>query len=228
MKVASRNANLRAVLADDDDVRETVHEMINVMETVEKEDARGFRLASLLNPDQPVYADEPRAKPFQLGNLEYQLLRRLVEHTADDRLRLFSRQARAFDEISIRGVRYSTSQGRKFRDSNIIFQLPGIPSNMNTQRAGSIDSIFGYTWHSTNGQSNEYYLSVREHPPFDDSTIDPYRRYPFAGGFLCKASTKEVHIIHTSHVVSHFASTSLEQFGDDCLHALPLDRVTND
>ena len=74
-KTSARTANLRAILADDDNVRKTVVEMVNSMASVDKEDVRGFRRAMLLDPTSPEYSLPPHAASFSLNEIQHQLLR---------------------------------------------------------------------------------------------------------------------------------------------------------
>jgi len=227
MKISSRNANLRAVLADDDTVRQTVHEMMTVMKSVEDEDTRGFRLASLLEPDQPVVGDESHTKSIQLGEQEYQLLHELIKRTSGNKLLILPRHARSLEKISIRGVSYATSHGRNFRDSNIIFEPHKPHLTPHGQRAGAIDSIFQYQYSADGEQKKDYYISIRAHFPLTSptGTTDPYRKYGFAGGFLCKPGTPELHVINASHIISHCSAARIKVIGEDFIHVLPLDRV---
>ena len=227
MKTSSRNANLRAILADDETVQQTVHEMMTAMKSVEDEDVRGFRLASLLEPDQPVFGDESCTKSIQLGEEEYQLLYELLKRTSGNKPLILPHHARSLEQLSIRGVSYDTLHGRNFRDSNIIFQ-PGEPRlTIHGQRAGAIDTIFQYQYSADGEQKTDYYISIRAHFPLalPVGTTDPYRKYGFAGGFLCKPEISELHVINASNVISHCSVARVRVIGEDCIHVLPLDRV---
>jgi len=227
MKTSSRNANLRALLADDETVRQTVHEMMAVMKSVEDEDMRGFRLASLLEPDQPVVGDESHSKSIQLGEQEYELLHELVKRTSGNEPLILPRHALSLGKISIRGVSYATLHGRNFRDSNIMFRPHEPHLTINGQRAGAIDSIFQYQYSADGEQEKDYYILIRAHFPLTlpTGTADPYRKYGFAGGFLCKTGISELYVINASNVISHCGVTGMEVIGEDCIHVLPLDRV---
>lgn len=227
MKMSTRAANLRGILSDDDAVRDTVTEMLSTIESIEKEDIRGFRLASMLDPASPDYTSDANAKPFKLDGEHYQLL--------CDHIRLSSPLAPlpdphclAVKRIGIRGVSYGTWSSPAFRDSNIIFQLR-VPSHLNedrnhTHRAGRVEAIFRHIGLMT------FYLIVREHQ-LSDPAVDPadiFRQFGFAGGYLCKRDPTSMHILEASQVVSHFALTEMREEGyEHLIHVLPLDRVNS-
>jgi len=226
MKMSTRAANLRGILSDDDAVRDTVNEMLSTIESIEKEDIRGFRRASMLDPASPECASDANGKPFKLDGEPYQLL--------CDHIRLTSPLAPlpdphclAMKRIGIRGVSYGTWSSPAFRDSNIIFHLRG-PSHLNedlkhTHRAGRVEAVFQHIGLKT------FYLIVREHQLLDPATdpADVFRQFGFAGGYLCKRDPTSMHILEVSQVVSHFALTEMREEGyEHLIHVLPLDRVS--
>lgn len=225
MKMSTRAANLRGILSDDDAVRDTVIEMLSTIESIEKEDVRGFRLASMLDPASPEYTPDVNAKPFKLDGEPYQLL--------CDHIRLSLPLAPlpdphclAMKRIGVRGVSYGTWSSPAFRDSNIIFQLRGRHLNEDgnhTPRAGRVETIFQHLGSMT------FYLVVREHQSLDPAMdpADTFREFGFAGGYLCKRDPASMHILEVSQVVSHFAFTEMRKEGyEHLIHVLPLDRVS--
>lgn len=208
MRKSSRYSNLLAILADDENVRRAVTEMVKTMESLSKEDLRGSRLASIMDPSLPKYVMDSNAKPFKLEREEHLLLCDLLHSTPAERLAL-STQALSLQEISISGVCYGTSESTKFRNSAIVFCKAG----EEVQRAGSVQTIFQHTHHSVEGSEikGNFYLLVREHLRMDTSNglVDPYQQFGFAGGFLCEAKATALHLIELSQVVSHFALTKL-------------------
>ena len=222
-KTSARTANLRAILADDDNVRKTVVEMVNLMASVEKEDIRGFRRATLLDPTSPEYSIPPHAASFLLDEIQYQLLRKRLQEGLDQEIDL-PREALVVQEISARGVSYASRAKRSGRDSAIIFK-PHDEHNRDVHLAGRIEKIFQYTYHIPHNATG-FYLIVREHLPLHSSTFDPYKRFGFAGGYLCEREPTTLHVITLSQVLSHFAATGLTWEGrEDLIHVLPLDRV---
>ena len=119
MKTSAWTANLRAILADDDNVRKTVVEMVNSMASVKKEDIRGFRCAMLLDPTSPEYSLPPHAASFSLDEIQYQLLCNHLQRGLDQDIDL-PREALVVQEISTQGVSYASHVKRSGRDSAII------------------------------------------------------------------------------------------------------------
>lgn len=227
MKTASHNANLRAILADDDALRETVHEMVSMMRSIGNEDAHGFQLAALLDPSLPESVVASGAKPFKLADPEYQLLCNLINRTSPGIQLVLSRQAISVERISIHGLPYSTEREAP-RDSNIIFQSPeDSTATTGNQKVGVIESIFQYEYRSAGGQPNKgHYLSVRERLPVGQGQVDPYLEFGFAAGFLCEANTTQLHVIKLSQVLSHCSVMKMAGMGNEQLvHVMPLDRV---
>ena len=229
MKASTRSSNLWAILADDDDIWHVVREMAMTMESIEKEDIRGFFRASMLDPSQQELIDESTAKPVQLNEQEYQSLCKLINHehpTNDHERFVLSRQALSVQRISIRGVSYSTSGSR---DCNIMFQPSDQPTSIHLQKAGVIQKIFQY---SSIPHDKVCYLAVRKLGPINTSHgyVDPFQKYGFAGGFLCdgRTSTGQLCVIRALQVISHFASTEMRgALNNHLIHVLPLDRVRN-
>lgn len=61
LNTSARSANLRALLADNATLRASVLELVSVIDQIDSEDVRGFRLASILDTNSPSYT--PRSKP---------------------------------------------------------------------------------------------------------------------------------------------------------------------
>lgn len=229
MKTSARSANLRAVLADDNDLRGTIQEMLSVMEDVASEDERGFRLASLLDPTLPDCSLSSRMHSFRLEDQEFCLLSDLIASIDPRERQPLRRDAHSVQEISKRGVTYCTSTSRKARDSAIVFGFPNDSSgDFGLPAVGIIQKIFKYSYYTAHGMEVEgHYLLVHEHLPMDASggRIDPYREFGFAAGFLCEAISRRSQVIALSQLISHFALTQF-QSDDEYFHALPVDRVS--
>lgn len=213
-----RSANMRAVLADDDDIRNSVSELVSVMDHINVEHARGFRLASLLDPASPAIT--PRSKPydFLLEPSHHILLCELLGRGHD-----IPRSAKFLHEISLNGVCYGTAASSTFKDSSIIFQSQNPLDD--SIYAGIAELIFQYSYVEENGESlEEIFILAQELCPIE-SHLDPYRRYPF-GGFLTR-QTDLRHLFKASQVKSHFALTKKASgpFAG-MIHVLPVDRVS--
>jgi len=227
MAPTSGAANLRGILADDEDIRQTVVEMVDTMKCIEQEDIRGFRRAALLDPSTPEYLMTSKVRPFTLENDHHQLLRIQIERT-DPGARIPA-DAHAVEEISSHGVSYATCFSPASRNSAIIFGSPN-PDGVETHRVGKVTKIFQHT-HRTSGGKNVSccYLIVQEYVPMvpNRGRADPYKKFGFSGGFLCQKEATCIHLIALSQVVCHFALTPLSLEGyEDVIHVLPIDRVS--
>jgi len=218
------------MLADDRELHGTVREMMSLLESIEQEDARGYRRASLLDPSGPSFIADKKAQPTKLEDEPFQLLCALIAHGPYPPLRL-PRQASSVDDISISGVSYSTSDATKFRDSHIIFHHPTRQElDPGDQIAGVINAIFQYTYDAQGGERvTDHYLLVREYLRVDatDSVHDIYEVFGFAGRFLCRCDPTQAHVIHRMDVVSHFALTPVWRQNKRFNHVLPVDRVSD-
>ncbi|EDQ99107.1 uncharacterized protein LACBIDRAFT_317644 [Laccaria bicolor S238N-H82] len=223
MKVSSRTANLRAILADDEAVRQNVMELVKSIKAIEQEDIRGFRLASMLDPTLPDYADSSLA-PFTLSGEPYQLLCGILgSNPLNGNAVRPHAEAFSLNRIARRGVSYGTCASPSFRDSAIIFRGSSSvsPHAHDLHKTGRIEKIFQHVYQGI----KTFYLVVREHQRIDPS-IDPYVRFGFAGGYLCEKVPRLLHLIMLEQVVSHFAMTNLRSDGQKYLiHALPIDRL---
>jgi hypothetical protein len=233
MEAATRHANLRALLTDDMDVRNAVSQMVAAMDSIATEDVRGFRLASMLDPLSPAYTIHTTPKPFQLGAELYQTLCDLILGASPTQAILLPTQALAVQEISLRGVCYTTSRSRNFRSSRIMFQssdvLPMLPHGVHTHIPGVIRDIFQYTYHVAGEQKTSFYLSVQEYLFMDTSNgrRDPYRKFGFAGGFLCELDPGQTHILELSQIISHVGITKMRGQYTGIIHVKPVDRVSS-
>jgi hypothetical protein len=227
VKTSARAANIRGILADDEDIRRTVVEMIGTMRCIDQEDIRGFRRAALLDPSVPEYLTTSKARPFKLDDDHYQLLRTQIEGTVPGAH--IPEGAHSVEEISSHGVSYATCFSPASRNSAIIFDSCN-PDGVDTHRAGKVTKIFHHTHRTPDGQNVSCcYVIVQEHVPMlpNHGRTDPYKKFGFAGGYLCQREATCVHLIKVSQVLCHFALTpfSLEGY-EDLIHVLPLDRVS--
>lgn len=217
LNTSVRSANLRAILADDDSLRASVQEIVSVMEQIDHEDIRGFRLASIIDPNSPSYT--PRSKPLSgmLHPHHFQLLCHRLGQNID--INNIPKNARFLKEVSKYGVCYGTTTSALKNSSVIFYDSPS-----NNSKAGITIHIFEYQWYrDVNHISKDIFFVVQELEPIHEGR-DPYRRHAF-GGFICAATGRE-QVISMSQIKSHFALTRLtESEFNGLIHVLPVDRV---
>lgn len=212
LMTTARNANLWAMLSDNQDVRSTVADMIGTMESIAKEDVRGFRLASMLDPTLPEFTLNTRAKPLILNNNHLRLFCNLLHFLGRTGA---VEEVLSVDAISYRGVTYGTFASRDSRNSTVIFYSQDSHAKK-VKKSGVIDIIFQH--------ESSIYLVVQEHPPMERrDLVDPYRPFGVFAGYLCEAKPSTSHVIELSQVISHFALTELP---DSLIHVMPVDRVS--
>lgn len=245
MHSSVREANLQALLLDNSELRSHVGNLVEVYENICAEDVRGTRLAHMVDMNHVVQ---------QGPNLVYDRRRLHKSNLPDSALSPFlqflthKRQAaggatdqdsspgmatcpevKLLDKFSLRGVQYSTEKSR-MRNSHIIFRHHQSDAPSQAESGQIIHVFLHSTPHATSHEHNLYlcvrpYLSLQ--PEF--SNMDQmYRRFGFAGGFLCRTDSRELApliIIEPSSVISHAAVTPLVINGQQVLHILPMDRV---
>jgi hypothetical protein len=133
-----------------------------------------------------------------------------------------TRNALQLEKVSIRGIMYAGTDSLP-RDSYIIFQ------KKKETRPGQIVRIFSHTHTRSDGTIvASHYLVVS---PFstlnsaDSNRLDKFRKFGFAGGFLCHNNRRQSEVVEASDVVCQFAKTPMNVGGMDLIHVLPLDRV---
>jgi hypothetical protein len=214
---SARHGNLRALLSDNEDIKRAIPEMLSVMETVDSEDARGYRLASILDPNSPTFTPRSQTEGF-LEHEPHLLLCEILNQSPN----VLPKRASFISEVSFRGVSYG-SKRTSIRNSSIIFTdsqdqtryLPGI-----------IQNIFRYMLNvDDNTVFDNIFLTVEEHIPIEHLE-DPFRKYGEFAGFLCKSTSTTLRVIPLSQVKSHFALTRMTDLGlPNHIHVLPIDRV---
>lgn len=223
MQSSARASNLRAIVAGDDEIRKPILEMVTMLDSIQREDIRGFRRASLLDPNAPTFTTDLKATPFELEAEVYLLLSLKLTRNSREPL-LLPRNALSVDEISTGGVSYGTAESTHFRNSTVMFrEFHHEGPDSSDDKAGLVAKIFQYTYSvaHTAHDITDYYILLREYLPIDSGDSDMYRRFGFAGGFLCESNVAGLHVIPVSHIISHFALTKMEE----CIHVLPIDRV---
>ncbi|KAG6913339.1 hypothetical protein DXG01_007577 [Tephrocybe rancida] len=218
MQVSARACNLRAMLSDDTDLQDTVSDMVATIEATEREDARGYQLATLLDHSAQDYNIDVNATPIELSEWSMQQLRGIIPNTT-----CISKQALAVHRISGRGVTYGTLTWSNFKNSNILFRLT--QGHEEETLAGSILDIFQHTHETVPGSSSAtFYLTVRQLQPAV-AISDPFKEFGFAAGFLCIDLPGPLYVIKLAQIISHIAVTRIED-GDyaGLLHVLPVDR----
>ena len=140
------------------------------------------------------------------------------------------------DKFSLRGVQYSTAKYRT-RNSHIIFghHQSDAPRVLSQPEPGQIIDIFLHSGVSTPHIASpkqplhpDLYLCVRPYFPLQPELSDmdkTYRRFGFAGGFLCRRELAPLIIIEPSSIISHVAVTPFLIKEHQVLHILPMDRV---
>lgn len=224
MLASARNANLRALLAQDEEVRQTVLEMVTTMESIDHEERRGFRLANQLNPNLPDFMTNANPTSLQLETDTYNLVCELVSRKHPNQTLSLPKRAQFVDQVALRGVRYGTSRSpQQYRNSRVIYQDIGAVA----QQAGSIQDIFEYSYLCTGDpeEKKSLFISVRHHMAHDRD-LDPYPKFGFAGGFLCKATPDQLRILELPQIVSHFGLTKMRGKYEGYVHAMPMDFVS--
>lgn len=254
MRTSARNANLRAILADDDDVRKSVTEMVMTMQGIEGEDIRGFRKAKQLDPTL-LDSDSilSRADQITLNPSQLQLIKAYLMQLYPGQILHLGSDALSLKEVSKDGVCYGTCDSPTHRNSAIIFASTagsGINNNLSksnyegtVEKPGIVEKIIHYS--TTDGcvTIDGIYLYIQELMPVPipvevhvqeniaakTSKLDPYQAYGFAAGYLCDSNQRTPRVISLSQIISHVALTTFEGINDyeDFIHVLPLDRVCN-
>ncbi|KAJ6450226.1 hypothetical protein C8R47DRAFT_1084487 [Mycena vitilis] len=218
MNATARAANLKAILADNPDVRACVSEAVKTYQHVSTRDSRGFRLAQMIDPDDTHFDSEAQSRWGALSMLERQLLQEYLSwRYGDFDLQSWTASGSIMDQISVEGVRYARKNVlKRDQDSNIIFNVPGTEDNA----PGEILNIFRY-WHTTpaNTEIQGTYLVVNrfsQNPVLDRP--DPYREQPPLFGYLATTTPLETSIIEARHIRSHFALTPITYNGQDLMY----------
>ncbi|KJA14089.1 hypothetical protein HYPSUDRAFT_72760 [Hypholoma sublateritium FD-334 SS-4] len=216
MNTSASSANIRAILADNEHLCQIVYEMTDVMDDIALEDARGFRLASILNPNTPNATSRFKSLTSVIEQEYLPLLQALCG--AGSRI---LPEAIFFKEVSIRGVCYAIYGSTARRNSYVQFQL----SDTEVE-AGKIEQIFRCQY-SLAGEDEEeledVFLVVRTVISIDVDT-DPYRRYDLAG-FLARPTGGILTVIRMSQVNCHCVITHMIAEYEGLIHVLPVDRL---
>jgi hypothetical protein len=222
LRGAVRNANLSAILSDDNHLRNVVADLVETMDVIEKEDIRGFRLAAMVDPMMPGFTASAKLIPGSLDDPHFQLLsslRRAHGYAYSLNKVLF------LEEISHNGVCYGTYPSSHYLNSAVLFHQ----SDSDIQ-AGVVQNIFEYSFSTSSlgGQvasEKDYFLTLHVYAPVNRADFyDPYRPFGFAAGYLCDSQPIGTVVIKLSQVVSHFVLTPMEEI--DAIHVLPVDRVS--
>lgn len=154
---------------------------------------------------------------------------------------VISPEAKFLDSFSLRGVQYSTTSYRT-RNSHILFRSfqsgdSGSKSKASSHsKPGQITHIFLHSLspspHSRGAHGGScrpaVYVCVQPYCSLQPELSDTdrmYRRFGFAGGFLCRRELAPIVVIEPSDIVSHVAVTTLCINEHPLLHILPMDRV---
>lgn len=255
MHSSTREANLHALLSDDSEVRSHVGNLVEVYEGIRAEDVRGTHLAHMVDAvhvtgqEPNLVYDRTRLRESDLPDivlapfvwfLNYKQQATPVDSTGRDNPpgTAIHPEAKFLDKFSLRGVQYSTVSCRT-RNSHILFRnLPLDACNGPSEpQPGQITHVFFHSGVSTSHTlpkprckplHPDVYICVRPYLSLQPelSNVDQmYRRFGFAGGFLCRRELASPVIIYPSSIISHVAVTPLHIKGYPVLHILPMDRV---
>ncbi|KAG6905062.1 hypothetical protein DXG01_005329 [Tephrocybe rancida] len=128
------------------------------------------------------------------------------------------------DVYTMIGVTYGTSTSPTFKNSNIVFCTP---SDRDALIPATIREIYQVSLSLDREPTcKDFYFLVQALKPIDLAS-DPYRKYGFASGFLCKRElAPEAQILHISQIVSHSAITPIDDgIYRGLVHVLPVDRL---
>jgi hypothetical protein len=223
LKTSARSANLRALLSDNEDIRDSMQDLITTMDKINREDVRGFRLASILDPSLPTFEPRSNLDPQIIEDALHRLLCDLLDRSMDGAV--MPKDANFMKEISYRGVVYALSTSSGFRDSSIMFREREHPQHT---KAGIIENIFQYSYTREDGENIEdIFMAVEELTPIT-SFVDPYLQFGEFAGFLCeKQEGGNPRVIPMRQVVCHFAYTEMTDGWEGLIHVLPVDRVSD-
>ena len=193
-------------------VLDSIRPLVEAFSKVSNEDHRGTRLA-----DEAHFPPNKPPKTVTLNTRVHQLLLQLVNDTSMDGHTAGTSRALELEKVSISGIVYA-SEKLLPRDSNIIFRRPGGTSH----RVGRVRSIF-----QSGHQPGVTFLVVSQHKLIEDiNSQNVYRRFGFAGGFLCdEEEDGRILVIRSEDVVCHFAKTLLNPREEKLMHVLPLNAV---
>ena len=209
---ACRTANLEWMMQDQG-IHDSVRPLVEAFSKVSNEDHRGTRLA-----DEVHFPTNKPPKAVRLHHHIHRLLLQLVTGMSTSiNTSSYTSEALELEKVSISGIIYASEKSLP-RDSNIIFQRPRGTSH----RVGRIKLIFQVSY-----QPEKTFLVVSQHKLIVNTDVrNVYRRFGFAGGFLCDAEEDgQILIIQMEDVICHFAKTTLLPIEEKLMHALPLNAV---
>ncbi len=216
MLASARSANMRALLANEDE-NGNITEMMHRLTTLAGEPARGYHRVDDFDAAHGFGATIGVAE-YTLGSrlagdvsIEdgYQApLSELLSGAVDFNHALF------YDDMYVRGIPYGRTGSSKWRNSSVMFH----PTPSAEPQAGQIDHIAQF--YSEPG----VFVAIRSFTPAEAAT-DPYKRYGPAAGYLC-TSSRRFHVVTASELVSHCAITKMASDDeDDIFHILSLEKV---
>ena len=209
---ACRTANLEWIMQEQG-LQDSIRPLVEKFSKISNEDHRGTRLA-----DEVHFPPNKPPKTVKLDPRVHQPLLQLVNRLPTmDSYSHGSPYVLELEKVSISGIIYASEKSLP-RDSNIIFRRPG----GSCDRVGRVKLIF-----QSGHQPRVTFLAVSQHKLI--ANADPwnvYRRFGFAGGFLCDAEEDDwLHVIRSEDVICHFAKTLLIPREEGLMHALPLNTV---
>ncbi|TFK63525.1 hypothetical protein BDN72DRAFT_963854 [Pluteus cervinus] len=222
-----------AILQDDGPIRESVIEMVTALDRIQSEDARGSRLASMLDPTSPTNILPMRSDQHcVLSEDEYGLLFNLLTTHPQDMAQdnHLPRQCRSLSKLSINSICYGVAGTSSYRDSTAIFRPRQAGADPNPRElAGTIQRIFQYSYSMAGQDKQGYFVSIMEHQRITESRgaeADPYPAFGHAAGYLCERAPERLHVLELSQLVSHFVLTYFPE-GEwvNYIHVLPVDRL---
>ncbi|KAF9487476.1 hypothetical protein BDN71DRAFT_1513931 [Pleurotus eryngii] len=216
MVTSARNANLSALLADNTALCSKVSGMVDILVKFSQEDPQRLARFRKFEPVPELKLGLKVALACLDDHYHQLLCRQLPAAVSAPRSLSF------YDEIMVHGITYSCAGTSKIRNSLVIFHPAATMINADTPiYAGAVEKIFHYTPLSF----TSIFLEIRSFRPVD-SGLDSYKKYGFAGGFLCFRNVNDYHVIPISAIISHCALTSMgAQPGQELVHVLPLNRL---
>ena len=212
---ACRAANLEWVMQSGS-IPNAAKPLVESFLKVSTEDHRGTRLADEIH----IPSTRP-PRGTKLNSAVHALLLRVIQDARiPNGLHPITTDVSVLDKVSISGVIYASEKSLP-RDSNVIFRRPQRVSD----RVGRIKLIFQSDNSALSGMT---FLVVSQYNLIEDPIAQNiYKRFGFAGGFLCNAQENgQLHVIRSTDVVCHFAKTTLGTDEGTSMHVLPLNTVS--
>ena len=146
MRTSARSANLQGLLADED-IQPLIINLIKSMKSIQQEDIRGFRKATLLDPTLDFSLSNLQMDSITLNESDHDLLRAHIARSHPNQNLRLGFTASLIKEVSRKGVCYGSSGSSRAgqRNSAIIYELNQTNSTVRPQPA-IIHKIIQYSF----------------------------------------------------------------------------------